>query len=191
MALSESLRPSILFWYGQFLTLLKRHSGALKVFRMVTRENPRHQQAWSCIGFLLAEREEFQPAIDAFERALALDAADAPSHFNVAFILQRIGRHEEAIRRFERTLEVDGKVDRAWYGMGLSLAHLGRLEEAAAKFQEAARLQPFNPYAGYQLAGVWHRLGRRDKVRAEYERIKGFDPKVAERIRIEFGVQPK
>jgi hypothetical protein len=37
-----------------------------------------------------------------------------------------------------------------------------------------------NPYAGYQLAGVWHRLGRRDKLRAEYERI-----------RLEFGVQPK
>ena len=48
-----------------------------------------------------------------------------------------------------------------------------------------------NPYAGYQLAGVWHRLGRRDKLRAEYERIKGFEPKVAERIRMEFGLQPK
>jgi hypothetical protein len=38
---------------------------------------------------------------------------------------------------------------------------------------------------------VWHLLGRRDKLRAEYERITGFDPMVAERIRIEFGVQPK
>lgn len=191
MALSEPLRPSLLFWYGQFLMLFKRHSRALEVFRAVAREHPSHQQAWSCIGFLLAEREQFEPAIDAFERALALNVADSASHFNVAFILQRIGRHEQAIARFERTIETDPKVDRAWYGLGLSLSHLGRLEEAAAKFQEAARLQPFNPYAGYQLAGVWHRLGRRDKLRAEYERIKGFDPKVAERIRIEFGVQPK
>jgi len=29
------------------------------------------------------------------------------------------------------------------------------------------------------------------KLRAEYERIKGFEPKVAERIRMEFGLQPK
>jgi tetratricopeptide (TPR) repeat protein len=159
MALSESLRPSLLFWYGQVLTLFKRHARALEVFRTVTRENPRHQQAWSCIGFLLAEREELQPAIEDFERALALNPADAASHFNVG------------------------------YGLGLSLAQLGRLEEGAGKFQEAASLQPMNPYAGYQLAGVWHRLGRRDKVRAEYDRIKGFDPKVAERIRTEFGVR--
>jgi hypothetical protein len=29
MALSEPLRPSLLFWYGQFLMLFKRHSRAL------------------------------------------------------------------------------------------------------------------------------------------------------------------
>jgi len=42
MALGELLRPSLLFWYGQFLMLLQRH--------------PRHQQAWTCVAFLLAER---------------------------------------------------------------------------------------------------------------------------------------
>ena len=132
--------------------------------------------------------EESSDDVSAYERAITLNPDDAASHFNVAFILQRIGRHEAALPRFERAIEIDAKVDRAWYGLGLSLAHLGRLEEAAEKLQEAARLQPMNPYAGYQLAAVWHRLHRRDKVRAQYERIKGFDPKVAERIRVEFGV---
>ena len=56
MALGEPLRRSLLFRYRQFLMLLKRHSRALGVFRAVAREHPRHQQAWSCIAFLLAER---------------------------------------------------------------------------------------------------------------------------------------
>src|SRR6185503_16460362 len=100
------IRPMapLLFWYGQVLTLFKRHRRALEVFRTVARENPRHPQAWSCIGFLLAEREELQSAIEAFERALALNPADAASHFNVGFVLQRIGRHAEAIVRFEHAL---------------------------------------------------------------------------------------
>ena len=50
MALSESLRPSLLFWYGQVLMLFKRHSSALEVFRSVTRESPRHQQAWASLA---------------------------------------------------------------------------------------------------------------------------------------------
>ena len=153
-----ALRPLLLFWTGQFLMLLKSRSQALEVFRAVTREAPRHRQAWSYVGFLLAAREELQPAIAAFERALALDPADAAANFNVAFILQRLGRHEEAIARFERALEADAKIDRAWYGLGLSLAHLGRLEEAAAKFEQVMRLQPANRYAEHQLAGIRQRL---------------------------------
>ena len=189
--MTGSLRPLLLFWYGQLLSVFKRNAHALQVFREVARGNPGHQQAWSCIGFLLAEREQLEDAAAAFERALALVPHDALSHFNIAYVLQRLGRHEEALARFERTIEVDPKTDRAWYGLGLSLAKLGRLEEAAEKLQEAARLQPMNPYAAYQLASVWHRLGRADKLRTEYERVEGFDPKVAERIRLEFGLVKK
>jgi tetratricopeptide (TPR) repeat protein len=188
MAMRQSLRPSILFWYGQLLTLFKRRGRALAVFRAVTREDPRHREAWRCLGFLLAEHGQLQAAIEAFEHALALNALDAAAHFNIGFILQRVGRHEEAVARFQRALEIDAGLDRAWYGLGISLATLGRLAEAAARFGEAARLQPRNPFAGYQLAGVWHRMGERDKLRAEYERVRGFDADVAERIRIEFGV---
>jgi len=106
-------------------------------------------------------------------------------------MLQRLGRHEAALPGFARAIELEPRTDRAWYGLGLSLAALGRLEEAAQKFEEAARLQPKNPYAGYQLAGIWHRLGRADKLRAEYERVRGFDAKVAEHIGLEFGLLKK
>ena len=57
--------PALRFRYGQFLMFLKRRAHALEVFRSVARAAP----AWSCIGFLLAERGELQPAIEAFERA--------------------------------------------------------------------------------------------------------------------------
>ena len=99
MAMNAPLRPAILFWYGRLLTRLKRRSAALEAFRQVTREVPRHRQAWSCMGFLLAEREQFDSAIEAFEHALALDARDAPSHFNIGFLLQRVNRHEQALEQ--------------------------------------------------------------------------------------------
>lgn len=190
MAMTDNLRPALRFWWGQVLALLKMNSRALETYRAVTRDNPRHQQAWSCIGVMLAERDQ-HAALEAFERALAIDPGDAASHFNVGFLLQGRGRHEEAIARFNRTIEIDPLVDRAWYGLGLSLASLGQHAQAAEKFEEAARLQPMNPYAGYQLAGARHKLGEHEKVRAEYLRVKGFDPKVAERIRVEFGVSAR
>ena len=122
-----ALRPSLLFSYGQLLMLLKRQPRALQVFRAVTRGDPEHRRAWSCIGILLAAREEFSPAIEAFERAAALDPADAAAHFNLAFVLQRAGRDAEAIPRFERALEADPQLERARRGLAASRA---RLEQA-------------------------------------------------------------
>ncbi|MGH8691448.1 MAG: tetratricopeptide repeat protein [Burkholderiales bacterium] len=187
----ENLRPYLMCRYGQLLTIFNRNQRALEIYQEVARAYPRYRRAWSCAGFLLAEQQRFEPAIKAFERALALDPLDASTCFNLGFVLQGVGRHQDAIERFQQAVDTDRNLDRAWYGMGLSLAQLGRCEEAAQKLEAAARLQPFNPYAGYELAGVRFKLGQHDKVRAEYERVKGFDPKVSERIRLDFGVRPE
>ena len=191
MAMTENLRPALLFWYGQLLALCKLEDRALAAYRQVTRENPRHQQAWSSVACILVERGDHAGAIAAFEAAAALAPNDAGTQFNLGFVRQQLGQHEDAMRYFTQAIALDPNVDRAWYGLGLSLAHLERYAEAAGKFAEAARLQPMNPFAGYQLASVWHKLGEHDKVRAEYHRVKGFDPKVSERIRVEFGVSDR
>ena len=123
-----ALHPSLLFRYGQLLMLLKRQARALAAFRAVTRADPRHGRAWSCTGILLAAREEFEPAIHAFEHAAALSPAEAAAHFNLAFLLQRAGRHGEAIARFERALEIDPRLERARQGRERSLRIKAALE---------------------------------------------------------------
>jgi tetratricopeptide (TPR) repeat protein len=123
-----ALHPSLLFRYGQLLMLLKRPAAALAAFQMVTRADPRHRRAWSCIGILLAARAQFEPAIEAFERAAALSPAEAATHFNLAFLLQRAGRHGEAIARFERALEIDPRLERARQGRERSLRIKAALE---------------------------------------------------------------
>lgn len=182
------LRAALLFRYAQLLAFFGQQAPALKLLQTVVRENPRHQRAWTFIGFMRAQKKEPDAAIEAFDRAIALRPSDADTHFNAGFVLQQAGRHAEAMKYFEQAIAHNPYLDRAWYGLGLSLAHERRYGEAAVKFKEAGRLQPFNPYAGYQLAHAWFELGEHDKVRAEYERIKAFDPKVAERIRLDFGV---
>ena len=75
MAMNDTLGPSLLFWYGQLLSVFKQNARALQVFREVARANPRHQQAWSCIGFMLAERERVALNLQERER-LQLEILD-------------------------------------------------------------------------------------------------------------------
>ncbi len=186
--MSRSFRSSLLFRYAQFLTFFGLRARAHEFIEIALQQNPRHQRAWTFSGFLNAEKGRFDAAVRDFEQAVALKPGDADTVFNLGFALQRVGRHPAAIERFQRAIELNAFMDRAWYGMGLSLAKLGRYDQAVEKLAEAARLQPMNPYAAYQLAGAWFHLGEREKVVAEYERVKGFDPKIAAQVARDFGV---
>ena len=182
------MSPRFLFPFAQACIFFKQHARALQALEALLRDQPDHPRAWSIAGFLYAEKGRYAEAIAAFEHALAIAPDDAATQFNLGFVLQKAGRHEDAIVRLSRAVELDRALDRAWYGLGLSLIHCGRFREAIERLSEAARLQPFNPYARYQLAAAWFKLGEPEKVRTEYRKLKGFDPKVAEHVRMDFGV---
>jgi tetratricopeptide (TPR) repeat protein len=182
------VRPRLLFLFAQACIFFKQHGRALQVLEALLREVPDHPRAWSIAGFLYAEKGRHADAIAAFERALLLAPDDAPTLFNLGFVLQKAGRHEEAIARLTRAVELNPPLDRAWYGLGISLIHCERFPEAIERLTEAARLQPLNPYPRYQLAAAWFKLGEPEKVRAEYRKVKSFDPKIAAHIRADFGV---
>jgi tetratricopeptide (TPR) repeat protein len=180
--------PRALFLFAQACIFFKQHARALQALETLLREKPDHARAWSIAGFLYAEKGRHADAIAALERALSLAPDDPATRFNLGFVLQKAGRHEEAIGYLARAAELNPALDRAWYGLGLSLIHCGRFREAIERLTEAARLQPLNPFARYQLAAAWFKLGEPEKVRAEYRKLKGFDPKVAAHVRMDFGV---
>ena len=182
------MSPRLQFLFAQCCIFFKQQARALEALEALLREQPGHARAWSIAGFLYAQKGRLADAIAAFERALAAAPEDAATLFNLGFVLQKAGRHEDAIARLGRAAELQPSLDRAWYGMGLSLIHVGRFREAIERLSEAARLQPFNPYPRYQLAAAWFKLGEPEKVRAEYRRLKTFDPKIAEHVRVDFGV---
>ena len=177
-----------LYLLAQVCIFFRQHQRAVQVLESLLKENPNHPRAWRIVGFLYAEKDRYTEAISAFERALALSTEDAATLFNLGFALQKVGRHEDAISRLSRAVEMNPALDRAWYGLGLSLIHCGRFQDAIVRLTEAARLQPLNPYARYQLGAAWFKLGEPEKVRAEYRKVKAFDPQVAAHMRADFGV---
>jgi tetratricopeptide (TPR) repeat protein len=189
--MAGTVRAALLFRYAQFLTIFGLRARAHEFVQLALQENPRHQRAWTVSGFMHAEKGNLDGAVRDLERAVALKPGDADTAFNLGFILQRKGDHPAALEHFQHAVEANPFLDRAWYGMGLSLSKLGRYPEAAAKFGEAARIQPMNPYAAYHLAATWFQLGDREKLEREYERVQGFDPKMAAQMQRDFGAGQK
>lgn len=133
-------------------------------------------------AYLHAGAGRLAAAADDYRRLLARRPDDAPSWFNLGYVLQRAGDDAAAVQAFGRATTLDGGLDRAWYGSGLSLARLGRRDEAAAALARAASLQPLNPHAWVQLARVQHACARPHEVRRIVEHLRRVDPAAARRL---------
>ena len=161
---------------------LNREIAAIAQYRKAIARDARYVKAWRNLAFVLAHRKDTGAAVDAYRMALAVAPDDHATRFNLGFVLHETLQFDAAIAEFEQVVKLAPNHDRAWYGLGLCREHLGQTEQAADALKEAARLQYFNPHAGYHLALVYHKLGRHDDARAEYERVKSFDPKCANQI---------
>ena len=65
-----------------------------------------------------------------------------------------------------------------------------RLDDAVAALERNTKLQPMSPYGWYQLARVHVDRAQPDEARKIIRHLKGFEPKVAEQLVRETGLQP-
>ena len=114
----------------------------------------------------------------------------AADWFNLAFLLEEAERHDEAEPAFRRALELDPKLDRAWYGLGLALIRQHRLDEAVDALKRNTELQPMSPYGWYQLARVQVDREKPEEAKKIIRHLKGFEPKVADQLVRETGLNP-
>jgi len=95
------------FW----LAMAKEQDGRMSEAAASSREavdaEGDYTEAWNNLGNALAELDEPERAVEAFERALALAPAYADPHYNLAETLTSLGRRDAARRHWERYLELD------------------------------------------------------------------------------------
>lgn len=179
-------------WYWRQMAtwagILGRRELAREYWERLWSLRPADPSVMETLAHLHAAKGERAEAIALYERALAIDAKRADGWFNLGFLRQENGAHEAALEAFDHAIALNEKHDRAWYGKALSLVKLGRLEEAVPAFRRNTELQPMSPYGWYQLVHVLHRLGRRDEAEKAMRRLAAFEPKVAQQLQRETGI---
>jgi tetratricopeptide (TPR) repeat protein len=184
----NSAKALIHYYFSQVLTRIHRDDRAIVELERAVAIDGACVRAWRSLGFMLANRNFGTRALEAMQRALALED-DPVTRFNLGYLYHQLGRRAEAIAEFERVVKASPRNDRAWYGLGVCHQELGSFDKSTAPLQEAAKLQYFNPHAGYHLALAWYKLGNEANCRKEFDRVRSFDPKMAERMAIEFHIR--
>jgi adenylate cyclase len=140
--------------------------------------NENDADAHGNFAFLYLQKREYDKALYAAERSLALDPGSAWAMWRYARVLSFSGRPEEAIPILEKAIRLNPLGPSTFFAdRGLSLRLLGRFEEAVVFYKKAIERSPNDFWYHAHLAVVYTAMGRDEEARAEAAEVMRINPK--------------
>ena len=118
---------------------------AARIFELekLTNQNPNDAEAWTQLGNLYFDSENFEKAINAYQRSLALKPNDANVLTDMGVMYRRSGKPAEAVKAFDKAIAVDPRHEVARFNKGLVLMHdLNDLAGAVRSWEELVAVNP-------------------------------------------------
>lgn len=123
-------------------------------------------QSW---GSLLVNQADFDGAVAAYARRIAVNPNSAEAHRQLGEIYILQGRHQEALGELLVAAWLDPKDARAHAGAGQVYARLLKYPEAIDALRRAVTLDPTLREARYTLGTVLMRVGKNDQAKTELD----------------------
>ncbi len=106
------------------------------------------------VAVQLADKKQYDAAVPAWNKALALAPEDPRGHNNLGIALVATGKFEEAIVEYRKSLELNPASSQTHNNLGSALAEAGRVDEALPEFERAVELNPDNGAARVNLGNA-------------------------------------
>jgi tetratricopeptide (TPR) repeat protein len=150
---------------------------------------PEFADVQNLTGLCLSMVGRPEEAVEAFARAVQLNAGYVEAHLNLAITLNDLGRTDEARESFLRAAEADGEKGGGRFpsAAAAKLANLhgelgsvyegaGAMDEAIAEYRKAVALRPQFLDIRSRLARALIELGLHDEARRELEEVLDRNP---------------
>ena len=99
--------PDVHFYLAEVLYRQGNVAGALERYYVAVEFDHNYLEAWTQIGCILSELQQFTSAVDAFDIALDIHADYPDAHLHKAETLHQAGRSGEAVAHWCKYLEFD------------------------------------------------------------------------------------
>jgi cytochrome c-type biogenesis protein CcmH/NrfG len=119
-----------------------------------TAREPGDVEAWTKLGDLYYDTQQFENAIQAYETSVALKPDNPDVLTDLGTMYHRSKQPEKAIASFERAISVDPRHNNAWFNKGVVLLHdLGDREGAIRAWEKLLEINPVAMTPGGQSLG--------------------------------------
>jgi cytochrome c-type biogenesis protein CcmH/NrfG len=115
----------------------------LQALQAKVAAEPQNVRAWTDLGHLYFDSNQFRKAIDAYKKSLALNPENADVWTDLGVMYRRSGRPSDAVAAFDRALEAEPLHEISRFNKGIVLMHdLNDPEGAIKTWEELVRINP-------------------------------------------------
>jgi protein O-GlcNAc transferase len=157
-----------------------RYGQACERYRAAVNAAPLYCRAHLNLGIGLEASGDVEGALQAYERARALDPADPYVNYNFGKLLASHGARERAAGLLRAALQAKPAFTDAHVVLGDLYETLGDLPAATAELEAALATQPQHVGALLNYAGILKKQGRIAQAAGCYEKITALQPEFAE-----------
>ena len=156
---------------------------AEREIRRALEMRPQIPDAHYSLGLLYEEKGNLARASEEYRKEIEIHPAASPAYFNLGLLCAKTGDGKAAIRNFKEAIAANPRFARAY--LFLAKTYLGRNEnydEAISLARKGLELEPeaeSAPLGHYVLADIFNRLGRLPEYRAELEKGRALEAKLA------------
>lgn len=111
------------------------------------------------LGRSYQKQKRYPEAIDAYEKALALDPDSAQIYNGMGVVYSLQGEHELAVQLIKEAIRLSPNASHLYNNLGYAYLRFEDLARAADAFERALALNPENLQARQNLAATYKRMG--------------------------------
>ncbi len=135
------------------------HQQQITMLEGIVAKDPDNRNAWVQLGHNFFDSDQPMKAIDAYEKALELGAADPDILTDQGVMYRRVGWFDKAIKNFESAYELDNNHQQSLFNLGIVYRYdLQNFDKAIESWEKFMANNPTGPGA--------------DQIRAELEMLK-------------------
>lgn len=167
---------------GNIYMMQGKFTDAVTVFRKAVELDPNSAEAFNGMGEALGELKQYQPALQAFQKAAAIDQGFLKARYNIGVTYDRLGQMKYAEFIYRILIRDFPNFALAYDSLAVSLSKSGRAREAIPFHEKAISLAPQDPSFYYNFAVSYLVLGDLRNAQVQQQRLRNLDPAMAEHL---------
>ena len=153
---------------------------ALEQATVLLQKFPSSGVLYNIFGAAYKGLGQFDAAIEAYSKALAIEPENAQFYSNMGVALQDQGNLEEAMEAYNKALAIKPDYAEAYNNMGIALQEQGKLEEAIEAYNKALAIKPDYADAYNNMGVTLKDQGKLEEAIEAYNKALSIKPDYAE-----------